>query len=208
MAETIDYFFVGASPFTYLGHNAIRETAARHGAELRYRPVNIMQVWEASGAVPPAQRPPVRQRYRLIELQRIAHIRDLPINLKPKFFPADTTLADCCTMVLQQRGDDPGDYMEKVMRGVWVDDADMSNEQEVADRLAACDFDPVTILTAAKSEAILQQRMANSAEAVERDAVGVPSYVLNGEVFWGQDRIDYLDHALDTGRGAFSVKPG
>lgn len=78
MAQTIDYFFMGASPFTYLGHNAIRETAARHGAELRYRPVNIMKVWEVSGAVQPAQRPPARQRYRLMELQRIAHIRDLP----------------------------------------------------------------------------------------------------------------------------------
>lgn len=106
-------------------------------------------------------------------------------------------------MVLQQRGFDPGDYMEKVLRGVWVDEADMSDEHEIADRLAACDSDPDTILTAAKSEAILEQRTANSAEAVERDAVGVPSYVLNGEVFWGQDRIDYIDHALETGREAF-----
>ncbi len=208
MAQIIDYFFYGASPFTYLGHKALRETATRHGAELRYRPVDLMAIWDVSGAVPPAQRAPVRQRYRLIELQRIAHMRNLPINLQPKHFPTNTALADCCTMVLQEHGSDPGDYLDKIMRGVWVDDADMSDEHEVAERLAACDFDPEPIISAAKSDQTMEQRAANSTEAIEKDAVGVPSYVLNGEVFWGQDRVDYLDHALATGRRAFTSKVG
>jgi len=153
----------------------------------------------------PAKRPPVRQRYRMLELQRMAEWRNLPLTLTPAHFPIDIALADLCTIAIIQRGEDPADYMDAVFRGVWADEADMSDEAQIADRLAKCDFDPHSILTAAKTEEVAAQRAQNTQDAIAADAVGVPAYVLNGEVFWGQDSIELIDRALETGRAAYSA---
>ena len=207
MRTIIDYYYLGQSPFAYLGHAAIRSVAEKHGAKLHFKPVHLMGLWEVSGAVMPAQRPPMRQRYRMLELQRMAEWRGVPLNPHPAHFPIDITLADLCTIAIIQRGEDPADYMDAVFRGVWSDEADMSDETEIADRLAKCDFDPDSILTAAKTEDVAAVRAQNTADAVAADAVGVPAYVLNGEVFWGQDRIELLDRALETGRDPFVSNP-
>ena len=103
----IDYYFISSSPFAYLGHKAFHELAAKHGAEIRYKPINIGGVWEKSGSVPLGQRTPLRQRYRRIELQRIADMRGLPLELEPKFFPVDPGLADRCVIALVGRRADP-----------------------------------------------------------------------------------------------------
>lgn len=200
----VDYYFYGASPFTYLGHNALMEAASRQGAEIAFKPVNLMTIWAVSGAVPPAQRPPVRQRYRLIELQRIAEFRGLLINLKPKFWPTDTALADQVVIAIVEAGENPSDYMQNVFSGVWADERDLSDRAVVASMLTDCGFDAEAVLTRAASDDIAVIRDRNSEDAVNADAIGVPAYVLNGEVFWGQDRIDLLEHALKTGRAPYT----
>jgi 2-hydroxychromene-2-carboxylate isomerase len=88
----IDYYFTAISPWVYIGHAAIRAVAERHGVRLNAKPVILGDVWEASGAVPLAQRSAIRQRYRFLELQRYAELRGLPMKYKPA--PADASLAD------------------------------------------------------------------------------------------------------------------
>ncbi|MEM6460579.1 MAG: 2-hydroxychromene-2-carboxylate isomerase [Pseudomonadota bacterium] len=201
----IDYYFYGASPFSYLGHGQPIAVAQQHGAEINYKPVNLFAVWEVSGAVPPAKRPLVRQRYRLIELQRVAEFRGLPINIHPKYWPADTTLADQAVIALVEAGHAPADYMQRVFSGVWADELDLADRSVVAGLLSDCGFDAEAILERAGSDDVAAIRAQNSKDAVAADAVGVPAYVLNGEVFWGQDRIELLDHALKTGRAAYTA---
>ena len=206
MARSIDYYFAGSSPFTYLGHAAIRDVAQRHGVTLNYKPVDPGLVWKESGSVPLPQRTPTRQRYRFLELQRIAEMRNLPINLQPAYFPVDPTLADCCAIVLQNQEHDPADYMAEVFEGVWAQEKNIADEEVIADILSNLDIKAADILEAAKSEEIRDLRTQYSNEAAKADAVGVPAFVLNGEVFWGQDRIEFIDHALSTNRAPF-VQP-
>lgn len=201
----IDYYYYGASPFTYLGHQAFMDAAERQGAEINYKPVNLFALWEVSGAVPPAKRPPVRQRYRLLELQRVSEYRGLPINIKPKHFPVDTTLADQAVIALVEAGKSPAAYMQKVFAGVWANELDLSDRDVIAGMLNDCGFDAGAILERAQSDETAAVRKRNSDDAIAADAVGVPAYVLNGEVFWGQDRIDLLEHALKTKRAPFSA---
>ena len=201
--RTVDYYFYGQSPFTLFGHRALKEMADRQGVALNLKPVDLPVLWATSGAVMPAQRPAVRQRYRLLELQRIADERGLAINVRPRHFPTAIALADRCTIAILESGGDAFDFVEAVGRGVWCDEADMGDEAEIAARLTAHGHDAAATIERAKSDAVEAIRQRNSEEAVAADAVGVPAYVLDGEVFWGQDRIDALERMIASGREAF-----
>ncbi|GLQ36660.1 2-hydroxychromene-2-carboxylate isomerase [Rhizobium albus] len=202
---TIDYYFFGASPFVYLGHKAFEDTAAKHGCGIAYKPVDIAAVFGNSGAKPLKERPLARQRYRLLELQRAADRRGLPINLAPRHFPVDATLADQAVIALLDEKQDPSAYMFEIFSAVWAREENISDPAVITRYLNACGFDGDAILSAAQGEDVAARRRQNTQEAIAADAVGVPAYVLNGEVFWGQDRIDDLDRALASGRAPFSA---
>lgn len=205
MAKAIDYYFTTISPFSYLGHKAITDVAAKHGAALNIKPVNLAGLWGESGAVPLPQRPLMRQRYRLIELQRCAEYRGLPITPKPAHFPVDPTLADHTVIAIGEAGGDAGDYLASVFKAIWVSDRNISEEEVLADLLTQAGHDTAAILEAARSDAIAAIRARNTEEAIASDAVGVPAYVVDGEPFWGQDRAEYVDRMLATARAPFTV---
>lgn len=199
----IDYYFMCPSPFAYLGHKAFHEIASKYGARINYKPVSIMGVWEKSGSVPLGQRTPTRQRYRRIELQRIAEMRGLPINLEPKFFPVDSTLADRCIVALAEAGADPEGYVWRAHQGVWTNEENIASRDQLAAYLTAEGHDAEAVLSAAEADRSGDILARNTREATEVDAIGAPVYVLNGEPFWGQDRLDLLQRALETGRPPF-----
>ena len=202
---TIDYFLTLVSPFVYLGHRALLDVAREHGAEVRFRPVALMGVWEHSGAVPLPQRPQSRQDYRLIELQRWREKRGVPLNLHPKHFPTNPTLADRSVIALVEAGADPADYAEAVLRACWVDDKDVAEADVLAGLLEQAGHDAGAILAAAQSDAVAAIHETNTEAAVALGVVGAPGYVLNGEPFWGQDRIELLADALESARAPYEV---
>ena len=198
--STIDYYFYAPSPFTYLGHDLVRDVAKAHGASLNYKPVDLMGVWKESGAVPPGQRPPIRQAYRLIELERLAHFREVKLNPKPKHFPVDGALADRCAIAIVEAGGDPHDFVLANSRSIWVEDEDISDEAVLRANLMATGHSADQVISGANAPGAEEIRKRNTHEAIAVNAPGVPAYVLKGEVFWGQDRIEHLDHMLKTDR--------
>lgn len=197
---TIDYFFTLSSPFAYLGHRAFLEVAAAHGAEVRYRPVALATVFEHTGGVPLPQRPKARQQYRFLELQRWREKRGVPLNLRPKHFPTNPTLADRTVIALTEAGADPAGYIEAMFRALWADERDIADQAVVTELLEAAGHAAGPVLKAAESDRVVATHMTNTDEAIASGAVGSPSYVLNGEAFWGQDRIELLADALESGR--------
>lgn len=200
MAGHIDYFYTSTSPFTWFGHKQFIEVAEKHKKEVNYKPVNLMEVWKISGGVAPPQRPPMRQRYRLIELQRIGHFRGYTVNPQPDSFPANPERADCCCILLSQKGRDPGPFLLSVGEALWSHDRQIADESILAELLDKAGYNGAEIVEQSKDPAIAEVRSANSQEAIELDVVGAPAYVYEGESFWGQDRIDYLDHMIESGR--------
>jgi 2-hydroxychromene-2-carboxylate isomerase len=200
---TIDYYLTCVSPWTYLGHRPIQEVARRHGATLAVKPVNLIEMFKVSGQVALGERPAVRQRYRFIELQRFAEMRGRRLNPRPRFFPVNPALADMTIIAILQAGGDPMGYMDTVFSAVWADERDISDETTLAALLTAAGFEAAAVLERAKAPEAAAQRARNTLDAVEVDASGVPAYVLNGEPFWGQDRIDLLEMALASGRPPF-----
>jgi 2-hydroxychromene-2-carboxylate isomerase len=202
----IDYFFTLSSPFAYLGHRAFLDLAARHGAEVRYRPVALPTVFEHTGGVPLPQRPKARQDYRFVELRRWRDRRGVPLNLRPKHFPTNPTLADRAAIALAEAGADPAGYMEAVFRALWAEERDIADRAVLAELLQAAGQDAGAVLEAAESDSMAAIHKANTDAAIAGCVIGAPTYVLEGEPFWGQDRIELLAEALTSGRGSY--RPG
>ena len=177
MSSSIDYYFTHASPFTWLGHKQLVEIAQKHGKTINFKPVNLMDVWNVSGAVPPAARPPVRQRYRLIEMKRIAEMLGLSIIAQPVNFPTNPELADRSVIAICQSSGNPADFACSVGEALWAQDRQIADEAVIAELLVKAGHDADAVLAAAKDPKTAEIRAANTIAAIKADAIGAPSYV-------------------------------
>lgn len=203
MSATIDYFFSLVSPYAYLGHEVFLRVAREHNLQVCYRPVRMLEVFKAAGGVPLGQRPPSRQRYRLVELARWREIRELPLNLHPAFFPVDALLVDQAAIALLRSGADPTDYMLSAFHALWVEDRNLADRDTVAELLVRHGHDAEAVLSLASNDAVADEYRRNTEAAIAADLPGVPGYLLAGEPFWGQDRIEHLERALRTRRAPY-----
>lgn len=202
MAIQIEYYFTCISPFTYLGHRAFLATASSAGATVNFKPIKLGKVFANSGAKPVPERPQCRQDYRLLEIERWARKRDLAVNVKPAHFPTDPGLADRCVIALQQAGTDPGAFVQRVLAGCWADEQDIADEAVVRAILEDLQLDADATLAAADSGTVADLYERNSDDAVAHGVLGAPAYMVNGEQFWGQDRIELLAETLASKAGA------
>jgi 2-hydroxychromene-2-carboxylate isomerase len=203
MSRQLDYFFTFMSPWAYFGHDAMRAIADRHGVTVNYRPMPIRDVFDRTGSLPLPQRPPARQRYRFVELQRWREKRGLTLNLKPAHVPFDATLANCAALALAIMGHDPHRYAALAFAGVFAEERNLGDVSVIAELLTQAGHDAPAILAAAESDAVKAAYAKNGDDAVAADVFGAPGYVLDGELFWGQDRLELLDDALRSGREAY-----
>lgn len=203
LSRSITYYFSLHSPWTYLGNAAFHAIARRHDCTIDYRPMPLRSVFDETGGLPLPKRHPVRQRYRLLDLQRWREARHLPLVLQPKHFPFDPSLADRMTIaILAERGD-PFAFISDVMAGLWARDEDMSRSEALLACAVRAGFDGTALLDAAEGASVKLRYEETLGRAVEAGVFGAPSYVLGGEVFWGQDRLDLLDSALASGRAPY-----
>lgn len=206
MGESIDYFVSLISPWSYLGHQAFLDVARRHGASVNVRPVRIFELFAEVGALPLPQRPPVRQAYRLIELQRVREQRGLPLNLKPKFYPVDVSLADRSVIALVQQGRDPASYLSATFAALWAHDQDLADPAVLFTLLEAQGLDAAAVLALAGTAQVQAIYAHNTQASIDAGLPGLPGYVHGGEPFWGQDRIGLLDAALTSGRAPYRAR--
>ncbi|MFG1295514.1 2-hydroxychromene-2-carboxylate isomerase [Xanthobacter variabilis] len=203
MSRRIDYYFSIISPWSFIGHAPFMAVAARHGAEVDVRPVSLGPVFAETGGLPLAQRPPQRQRYRILELQRWRVKRGIDFHVHPAFWPFDPTLADRTVIAAGQAGHAVNDLLAGLFSAVWQQQRDLSDPQVIASVADAAGLPGAELVSAAGGEAAGAAYLANRDRALAADVFGAPAYVLDGEVFWGQDRIELLDDALASGRAPF-----
>ncbi len=188
----IDYFFSPVSAFTYLAGTRLEAVAARHGATVAYRPLDIVALFGRTGGSPVAERHPSRQEYRLQDLRRWSAVLGLPLNLRPAFWPVNQAPASYAIIAGQSAGGgDLAGLAHGFARAVWAEDRNIADDGVVRDILGAHGFDPAIadrgMLAGAETYA------ANLEEAVGRGVFGAPFYIAGSERFWGQDRLDHLD---------------
>lgn len=197
MNHTVDYYFAPQSPWTYLGHGRFSAMAAAAGATVRLLPNDLGKVFPVSGGLPLGKRAPQRQAYRLVELRRFADFLNLPINVQPKFFPVSgDNAARLIIAVEQDAGADAAMKLSgAVFAAVWAQERNIADDQVLAELLAECGLDPAQ-LEQSRSPAIQARYDANTQATIDAGVFGAPSYVIDGEIFWGQDRLDFVERKL------------
>jgi 2-hydroxychromene-2-carboxylate isomerase len=201
MSLHIDYFASLNSPWTHLGAARLEAMARRHDATIRIFPVDFGIIFPASGGLPLPKRSPQRQAYRLVELERWRAHLGIPIHIKPRFFPANEALAAQCTIAVRETMGDASAIAlaHRVLKALWEEEQDTGNPATVASLIGEVGLDASALIALGAEERWAERRRADTEAALAGGVFGAPSYVIDGEIFWGQDRLDFVERRLARG---------
>lgn len=196
MTKTIDYFFSANSPWMYLGHERFVAIARKAGAHVNVKPMDSAKVFAASGGLPLAQRPKQRQAYRLMELKRWRDHLGIAINLEPKFFRVPTESAARLIIAADRKDLNALALTGFIGKAVWEEERDISEPETLKAIAAEHGRNAKLLWEAAQSDETKAIYDAYTQEAIDRQVFGAPTYIYKDELFWGQDRLDFLERAL------------
>ena len=198
MGRTVDYYFAPQSPWAYLGHQRLADIVQRTGATVRVMPIDLGgKVFPISGGLPLGQRAPQRLAYRLVELQRFSQHLNVPLNLKPKYFPVggDDAARLIIAADIAQGAAAAMAIAGAILAACWAQERNMADDKVLAELLSEQGL-PVSLLEQSHSQTVQARYEACTQAAIDAGVFGAPSYVIDGELFWGQDRLDFVERAL------------
>jgi 2-hydroxychromene-2-carboxylate isomerase len=195
MSKSVDFYFDFGSPASYLAHTQLPRIAAETGAVLHYKPVLLGGIFQATGNSPPAA-VPAKGRYMFRDLERFAARYRVPMAFNP-FFPINTLqlMRGASGLQLRQPGRFPA-YVDAVFRGMWVDKLNMGDPAVLGSLLAKAGFEPQALLALAADPEVKERLKADTAAAVARGLFGAPTMFVGREMYFGQDRLDFVREAL------------
>ena len=199
----VSCFYSLSSPWAYFAGPKQQDIVRRHHVNLVLKPYDFQEVAPRTGGVPLRTRPEPRRMYHALELDRWRKYLGMPLQLTPKYYPADgkplgwNKPPGWMVIAAQERGLDAARLSHALLRALWAEERDTSDQKV---RIAVADENdlPGAELAAAELSAPVQALYkVYSDEAEHLGIFGAPTYVLDGERFWGQDRLDFLDRALE-----------
>jgi 2-hydroxychromene-2-carboxylate isomerase len=201
MSKLCEYYLSPNSPYSYLGHAHLVALAKRHGVQIALKPVDLSKIFGVSGGVPVAKRSPQRQAYRLKELQRWSAFRQIPLNVHPTFYPVQSEPASKLIIATQLAlGTEAALTLAgAVMQAIWAEErniADMDTLRMIAIELG---HDGGNLLKSSETASVQAEFDRFTDEAAAANVFGAPWYVVDGEAFWGQDRLDFVERVFAAG---------
>ena len=198
MSKVCQYFFASHSPWTYLGHERFIAIARANGAQIEVRTFDLGKVFGVSGGLPLAKRAPQRQAYRLTELARWADFLGMPLNVQPKFFPVSPDAAAKLIIAarLSHGVETALALSQAIMRGLWAEERNIGDEATLIAIAGSCELEGAQLLKTSQTASVQAEYDRNTAEGTAAGIFGSPWYILGGESFWGQDRLDFLARAM------------
>lgn len=196
MTKTVEYYFTCVSPWTYLGHARFVSITKKHGATVAVKPADLGKVFPVSGGLPLAKRAPQRQAYRMMELKRWRTHLGLPLNLQPKYFPVSAEPSALMVIAAIKLGMDAMTLAGAFMKACWAEERDVSDPETLSRIAKAGGFDEIKLASEAAKPTTKAEAERLTQEAIDRGVFGAPTYAYKDELFWGQDRLDFLDRAL------------
>ncbi len=189
MAKQIEFYFDYGSPFSYLADTQLPALAQRNGAEIVYRPILLGGIFKATGNASPITIP-AKGKYMMLELDRWARQYGVEIKMNPHFpFNTIRLMRGAVAALRQERF---AEYHPRMFRAVWSEGRNVGKEEALREMLESSGIDPASI----DGDEIKNELRANTDLAVARGAFGAPTFYVNGEIFWGNDRLDFVEDAL------------
>lgn len=199
----LEYFYDFSSPYAYLAHEEVAAAAARHGAELVYRPFFLGGLFKKLGSalVPIQQATPEKRAWLGKDISRWAELRGLPFSW-PERFPMNTILA--LRVMLQLLGPEHADAHARacgaIFRAYWAEGRDINDPAVLAELLQGVGLDAEALLQNTRDPGVKARLFAATDELYERGGVGAPALLVGDLCFWGQDRFEMVERALDGWR--------
>ena len=195
----VEYYYSVASPYAYLGVKKFQEIVKKYSLEVIEKPIDLVgTVFAETGGTPVPKRHPSRQKYRLVEIERFGNKLNININKQPKFFPpADPHKAALFTIASIKSGLSI-DFGKEVLTKLWSEEKDISQDSVLEEVCNKFKLNFNEIKTAANSEEIKSIYLSNSNDAIAQGVFGAPSFIMNNELFWGQDRLDFLEDKIKS----------
>jgi 2-hydroxychromene-2-carboxylate isomerase len=203
MPRQVDYYFSFQSPWAYIGHGVFQDVARTYDLKVNYKPVVLVDLFSETGGLPLMKRHPVRQRYRMVELQRWRDKRGLKFHLQPAGWPFSARLADGVVIAATEAGLDPEPFIRRAFAAVWELQLTLADPPALIKLVDESGLPGQRLVERSASDEISAAYEQNRQDALASDVFGSPVYVLDGEVFWGQDRIELLADALKSGRAPY-----
>jgi 2-hydroxychromene-2-carboxylate isomerase len=194
--DTIIYYFWTISDWAYFGGERLEALAQQHSVAIDYRPVDLPKIYARTGGILLGQRSQQRQDYRIAELKRWRTRLGMPLNIEPKYFPVDQDPSSRLIVAAKQAGLRLGPLTNAIMRAMWADERDIADEATLREIAAPLVPDVETLMRLSKTPQVQAEYERYTDEAPSDGVFGSPFYLYGGEVFWGQDRLDFLAEAV------------
>ena len=196
---TVDYFFATVSPWAWLGHARFVAMTRAAGASVRVKPMDLGEIFPVTGGLPLAKRAPQRQAYRLVELKRFADHLGVALIPQPAYFPVNGNAAALLVIAADEAAgaDAALDLAGRVGEAIWAQQRNVADAAVLHALLAETGL-PASLAERAADPAIAARYAAYTAEALSAGVFGAPSYLIDGELFWGQDRLDFVERRLQA----------
>jgi len=193
MSKQVEFFFDVGSPASYLAWTQLASIAQRHNAEIVWRPMLLGAVFQAVGNTSPAA-VPAKGAYMLKDLKRFSAIYDVPFRFNP-FFPVNTMqLMRGVTAYLGTPKFES--YLSAAFNGLWAEKLNMESPEVVAEVLSKVGIEATDFMARISEPEVKARLKSSTEEAVARGVFGAPSFFVNGEMFFGQDRLSFVEDAL------------
>ena len=193
--KTFEFWFDFGSPAAYLAFTQIPRIEAETGAKAIYCPMLLGGVFQATGNHSPATIP-AKGKYIFDDFNRYAKRYGVPFNNNPHFPINTLLLMRGATGLQQQHPEQFSAYCKAMFQAIWVDALNMNDPATVGATLHKAGFDPQQLMTLANDQATKDALKASTTEAVSRGVFGAPTFFVDNQMFWGQDRLDFVKEAL------------
>jgi 2-hydroxychromene-2-carboxylate isomerase len=195
VSKSVEFFFDVGSPTSYLAWTQLPAICEQAGAELVYRPMLLGAVFKATGNASPAA-VPAKSRYMDADMARYAHRYGVPLASNPHFPIITLALMRAATGVEMLMPERFGDYLRGVFKAMWVDALNLNDPAITAAALKESGFDPAQIMDLVNNAEVKDRLRATTDEAVKRGVFGAPTMFVGSEMFFGQDRLEFVREAL------------
>jgi 2-hydroxychromene-2-carboxylate isomerase len=192
----IDYYFSVLSDWAYMGGERLECLARRYRVRIDHKPMRLAAIYAGTGGILLQKRSRQRQDYRLVELKRWSEYLGIPVKLFPKYYPTADELASCVIIAAKHAGCDAGLLANAILRAIWAEDRDISDSVTLTKIADGLGLDGAGLVAAARKQETVAEFDRYTEQAHEQGVFGSPFYIFEKEIYWGQDRLQFLEDTI------------